>query len=240
MIIIDQPLISIITIVYNDKKGLSHTIESVLSQTYANIEFIVIDGGSTDGTLDVIKNYEDKIDYWVSEKDNGVYHAMNKGIKIAKGTWINFMNSGDKFVNENSLKDFMNSSEYRESLLLYGDRLFPDGTLKKAFDKKILKGGIIFGCHQSMFFNKDELAEKLIYDLKYKIYGDFDLVSKIYNIDPNRVTYVPLPVAVYEGGGISTQKKYINIKRKEKYQIVYKRFGLIGILTAIIYRIRKV
>ena len=87
------PLISIISVVYNDKFGLQKTIDSISNLSYEKIEYIVIDGGSTDGTLDVIKQNKSKIDYWLSEPDNGIYHAMNKGINVSNGDWVNFMNA---------------------------------------------------------------------------------------------------------------------------------------------------
>ena len=96
---------SIITINYNNKDGLLKTIESVLCQTYKDFEFIVIDGGSTDGSREIIEKYAGHIDYWVSEPDKGIYNAMNKGIKVAHGDYLNFMNSGDYFYNENVLND---------------------------------------------------------------------------------------------------------------------------------------
>lgn len=91
------PLITVITVVYNGAKHLEETIKSVLNQTYPNVEYIIIDGSSTDGTLDIIKKYEDKIDYWVSEPDEGIYDAMNKGITVAFGQWLNMLNSGDLY-----------------------------------------------------------------------------------------------------------------------------------------------
>lgn len=96
--------ISIITINYNDKIGLSKTINSVLNQSWQKFEFIVIDGGSNDGGLEVIEQFKDKIDYWVSEPDKGVYNAMNKGIKVAKGEYLIFMNSGDTFYDDQVLE----------------------------------------------------------------------------------------------------------------------------------------
>ena len=104
---------SIITINYNNKEGLEKTIQSVLGQTFHDYQFIIIDGGSTDGSLDIIKQNADHIDYWVSEPDGGRYPAMNKGIKQAKGDFLNFMNSGDTFHSPTVLEDIakMNLTE---------------------------------------------------------------------------------------------------------------------------------
>ena len=94
--------ITVVTVVLNGEKDFERTILSVINQSYKNIEYIVIDGGSTDGTLDIIERYKDKIDYVIIEKDRGIYDAMNKGINIASGDWINFMNSGDIFYDKNT------------------------------------------------------------------------------------------------------------------------------------------
>ena len=87
------PLVSIITVVYNGHRTLEETIQSVVNQNYPNIEYLIIDGGSTDGTMEILKKYDDTIDYWISEPDKGVYHAMNKGIEIAQGEWLYFLGS---------------------------------------------------------------------------------------------------------------------------------------------------
>ena len=99
----NSPLISVVTVSYNAVDTIERTILSVLNQTYSDIEYIIIDGGSTDGTVDLIKKYADKITYWVSEPDQGIYDAMNKGIDVATGEWINFMNSGDSFYRQDVL-----------------------------------------------------------------------------------------------------------------------------------------
>ena len=109
-----KPLISIITVVYNDIENIEETILSVLSQTYDNIEFIVIDGASNDGTVDVIKKYDKKIDYWISEKDGGIFDAMNKGIKLSKGDYINFMNSGDFFTSPDLVNEVAKNLDIKE------------------------------------------------------------------------------------------------------------------------------
>lgn len=99
-----KPLISVVTVSYNAATTIEQTILSVLNQTYDNVEYIIIDGGSTDGTVDIIKKYADKIAYWVSEPDNGIYDAMNKGVLASTGEWLIFMNAGDTFFNENVLE----------------------------------------------------------------------------------------------------------------------------------------
>lgn len=121
----DKPLISIVTVVYNGEKYLEETIQSVLNQTYDNIEYIIIDGCSTDGTIDIIKKYEEKIDYWVSERDRGIYDAMNKGILLASGEWINFMNAGDTIYTKNTLAliPFINIKKSKASII-YSDTYF--------------------------------------------------------------------------------------------------------------------
>ena len=103
-------LFSIITINYNNSEGLRQTIDSVVSQTYHEYEYIVIDGGSTDGSVDIIGFFSDKVDYWVSEKDRGIYHAMNKGVAQAHGDYCIFMNSGDSFYNLKSADNFQRSN----------------------------------------------------------------------------------------------------------------------------------
>ena len=98
-----SPLVSIITVVFNGERFIEKTINSVISQTYKNIEYIIIDGGSTDKTLDIIRQYEDRIDYWISEPDNGIYNAMNKGIKLSRGKLIGLINSDDWYM-ENAVE----------------------------------------------------------------------------------------------------------------------------------------
>lgn len=117
----DTPIISVITVCYNAVANIEETMLSVLNQRYDKVEYIVIDGGSKDGTLDVIKKYANKLAYWISEPDKGIYDAMNKGIAKATGDWINFMNAGDKFINEEVLnKSFV--SRYSDDVdILYGD-----------------------------------------------------------------------------------------------------------------------
>ena len=102
--------ISIITVCFNAVGVIEKTILSVISQTYNDVEYIIIDGGSTDGTLDIVKKYENYIAYWISEPDSGIYNAMNKGVKYATGLYCNFMNAGDFFINEKVLENIFTSN----------------------------------------------------------------------------------------------------------------------------------
>ena len=229
--------ISIITIVYNDAKGLEKTIKSVTSQTCGNIEYIIIDGGSNDGTVDLIKRYNDKIDYWSSEPDNGIYDAMNKGIEAATGEWVNFMNAGDVFCDEGVLQA-VPFDRYASSVLIYGNETNTSGKVIRPHDVSLLQKGIIMACHQSMFFNRSILGTDLHYDLRYTIYGDYELVARLYKkYSCERFAYLDRSIAVFEGGGISSSKKARTRKRIDKYRAIYKTFGIRALISSICYRL---
>lgn len=119
-----KPLISIITISYNSCLTIEDTILSVINQTYPHIEYIVIDGGSKDGTVDIIKRYENKISYWISEPDKGIYYAMNKGIAATTGEWINFINCGDSFYDKNVIARLFKDSIGENYSVVYGNTVF--------------------------------------------------------------------------------------------------------------------
>jgi len=199
-----NPLISIITIVYNGEKYLEETIQSVINQTYDNIEYIIIDGGSTDETIDIIKKYEDKIDYWVSERDGGIYDAMNKGIKIASGSWVNFMNAGDKFIDKSIIKKISSSLGNQEVTIFFGDTIDDYGEFKKVHKantnlQKLWKG-MLFS-HQSTFFSLKYHKENL-YNTTYKLASDFDMIYHAY-IKGEKFHYLNMSIAMIEIGGVS-------------------------------------
>jgi glycosyltransferase involved in cell wall biosynthesis len=149
----DRPLVTVITVVFNGAGEIEETIRSVIQQTYDNVEYIVIDGGSTDGTLEIIGKYGDAIDHWVSEPDRGIYDAMNKGIRLAQGEWLNFMNAGDLF----SAKDvvariFSEPGNYRHSDFIYSDTLFRGRSGVRLYRCDIAKRLVI---HQSIIYRKE-------------------------------------------------------------------------------------
>lgn len=156
---ISVPKISIITVSYNAITEIEKTILSVINQTYTNIEYIIIDGGSTDGTVNIIKQYNDKISIWKSEPDHGVYDAMNKGIKLATGEWILFMNSGDTFHDNMVVADIFQNTKYADKVgVIWGDTDFYDGdkfvekSKKTPFTKTVMPYRTGMGIsHQSLF-----------------------------------------------------------------------------------------
>lgn len=167
---------SIITINYNNKDGLRKTIESVINQTYRDFEYIVIDGGSTDGSADVLQEYNSQITYWVSEPDKGIYNAMNKGITKAKGDYLNFMNSGDCFYDGNVLQKIVNSGISTDMII--GKDYWYNPKTKKDFATILplriemftfYKGSLP---HQSTFF-KRTLFNETLYDEKLKVVSDW-------------------------------------------------------------------
>lgn len=191
------PLVTVVTVCYNCVKVIEQTILSVLGQTYSNIEYILVDGGSTDGTVDIIKKYEDKISDWISEPDGGVYFGMNKGIAMAHGEWINFMNAGDTFVSNDVLEKCFFQKPYDDNVvLLCGDTIcsFPWANYLRI--GKNPNGSINF-CHQSVF-TKTELLKLHPYDTSYKIIADNVWYENLL-ITNYLIEYVPVRIAVYEG-----------------------------------------
>ncbi len=205
---------SVITINYNHKEGLKRTIESVICQTYTKFEFIIIDGGSTDGSVDIIKQYAENITSWVSEKDNGVYHAMNKGVTQAHGDYLIFMNSGDCFHSPDLLNAF---TDYQEDIIcgkiLKGNSTKPSGHNKPTITLVDLMRGSL--PHQAMFI-KRELMQKHPYDEKYKILSDWKFCLETIVFDNCSFRNSDVIVADYDISGISTNSNGLLPKEREE------------------------
>ena len=188
---------TVVTVCFNAIETIEDTILSVLGQTYEDIEYIIIDGGSTDGTVDIIKKYSDRLAYWVSEPDKGIYDAMNKGIAAAKGDYINFMNAGDCFVDNDVLVRISHNLEGVPTLI-YGDwfeRLHSSSVKKVPMPLSHLNKGMAFP-HQSTFI-KAEYHKCHLYNLKYRIAGDFDVIHSVYKNNES-FQYIPYAIAIYD------------------------------------------
>lgn len=202
----NNPFFSIITICYNNKAGLEKTIESVINQTYNNFEFIVIDGGSNDGTIEVLNNYSSNFAYWVSENDNGISDAFNKGVKKSKGEWILFLNSGDILFNANVLELFAKfiPNDSVETQIYYG-KIVIENTKKNKYEfgsefnlKKFHRRMNL--PHQAIFFNKIYFVNYGYFDEKFKLAMDYELLLR-----PNKYEYqfINAVVSEMEQGGVS-------------------------------------
>ncbi len=172
---IDKPLISVITAVYNNEKYLEESIKSLQNQKYRNFEHIILDGGSTDKTVNIIRKYDDKIDYWCSKKDAGIYDAFNNGMKLAKGDYIGFLNSDDVYtdnalellniyIKKDPSKDFIFGAVKKHWGVLYGYKPY-----------KIFWSWGFYSSHSTGFFIKRNSAKRVgLYNLKYKYSSDYD------------------------------------------------------------------
>ncbi len=224
-----KPLISVITVVFNGGKYLEQTIQSVLNQTYDNVEYIIIDGGSTDGTLNIIREYDHALDYWVSEPDKGIYDAMNKGLFLAAGDWVNFMNCGDSFYG-NKIIDTIFKCKHSNGVI-YGDVIFSfDGKNDvhvKARSLKYFWKGMPF-VHQATFVCTS-LMRDFPFDTKYRLIADYNSLYRIF-LNAIDFQYVNFPICKFLAGGLSDnnpktivecQKMIFNIHKNLHVRVYY-------------------
>lgn len=210
--------ITVVTVTYNCEKEVEKTIQSVLSQTYPDIEYIIVDGASKDGTLAVVNKYKKQISKIVSEPDKGVYDAMNKAVNIATGEWVNYMNAGDSFASNNTISQLF-EQDHSNAGVLFGDTISVKGCSSEIvrYNPKWWRHKYMPSCHQSIFVRRG-ILQKYPFDLKYKIAADLDSFKRMK--DNNVVfDYVPIIVAQYDiSGGISQNPdKYY----RELYHIIY-------------------
>lgn len=228
-----QPVFSIVTITYNAARWLEPTILSVLNQSYLPFEYILIDGGSGDGTVDIIQRYSSRIAYWISEPDKGLYDAMNKGLKRATGDYVWFMNAGDTLSGPDCLQNMVSSLPKGHVLpdILYGETMIVDENgrslgLRRLKAPEILswksfKRGMLV-CHQS-FVVKRELAP--LYDLQYRYSADFDWCIRCMKKAANLYNTHLVLSNFLTGGTSSIQRK---ASLKERYRIMCKYYGKVS------------
>ncbi len=205
-----QPKISVVTVCYNAVNDIEKTILSVINQTYPNVEYLIIDGGSTDGTMDVVNKYKDKIDVIVSEPDKGIYDAMNKGAKLSRGIYVQFLNAGDILFDNNVFSTLFNDIECDEVDVLYGDIVYvmnygrfykkpePIDNFRKTFPI----------AHPATFVNK-KILKTLRFDTKYRIAADFAFLKQIYDNEGVFLYKEDVPVAIFDSvSGVSSKNVY--------------------------------
>lgn len=231
------PKITIITACYNSEQSIEKTIKSVLNQKYPHIEYIIIDGKSTDCTMNIVDRYIDGIEKVVSEEDNGIYNAYNKGIKLSTGNIIYFLNSDDYLYNENIIGEiaelFINNEKIK---MIYGNVLAIDkksnfqyelGSERTLEDLKECK----MIPHQGVFVKKQLFEVYGLFSETYKICSDFDFIIKCFKDGEKDIHYINKIVAVYSQGGISTKPENARILKEEFNDIVHRHFGMVKITS---------
>lgn len=217
----NKPLVTVITVCYNAVDTIEHTILSVLTQSYTNIEYIIVDGASTDGTINIVEKYKEKLSIFVSEPDRGIYDAMNKAITLSHGKWINFMNSGDSFVDNHVIENVFANTFPDVIKVVYGDvvRCFPNQQSVVQRFNNLELGTIQYNLnHQSTFINGD-MMRTMKYDLKYRISADANFFNEVYKCG-GEFQYVPIVIANYEAAnGISAKQL---ITRYAEYSDIQK------------------
>jgi glycosyltransferase involved in cell wall biosynthesis len=227
--------VSVVTVCYNTESLIEDTIKSVVGQAYPNIEYIVIDGGSTDDTVKIIKKYDSKISYWVSEPDGGIYDAMNKGIKAATGKWINFMNAGDAYCSETSVEQFVRMVD-DDVVIAFGDTVLKyqlGRRLKRAEPVSLLSSRMPFG-HQATFVDVDYHKHHL-FDTTFRSSGDYKFFHDAYESGA-KFHHIPIPIAVYKAeDGVSSSNwklvaredaRIMGIDNTLKWKIKYLLMGI--------------
>lgn len=224
----EHPLVSVVTIVFNGRKELEPTILSTLNQSYKTFEYIIIDGGSTDGTLDIIHNYHRSIDYWVSEADQGIYDAMNKGLSISRGKWIYYLNCGDTFASPDVLEKASGVLASATAPIVAGFVLvdsanpsisrYPLPPTAKQSARNLFKRRF---CHQALFTSRQACLAHNGFDLNFPIFADFDLFWKIISAG-GRIDYIDLDIARFDLNGISSNHRKSLILYRESERLFAK------------------
>jgi glycosyltransferase involved in cell wall biosynthesis len=220
--------ISVVTVVYNDVHNIEKTLLSVLNQSYPDIEYIVIDGKSTDGTWEIISRYKEQIAYSISEADKGIYDAMNKAIKVATGEWIIFMNCGDSFYAEDTIRKIFNGYKDNGESIVYGDCFVTNSSSKQdhrvvARAQESKKDVYQPSFHQAIFTRTSEM-KKNAFDTKYRIIADFAFFYDLYQRN-HKWHYTNSIICNYDYTGLSAKSRKLIMKEYANFYASRHRWG---------------
>lgn len=221
--------LSIITVNYNGAEGLKKTLESVQNQSFKDFEQIVVDGGSTDNSVEIIKDYAHKIDNyrWVSERDKGIYDGMNKGIGMATGEYLYFLNGGDTLMSDTAIDEMFTSEKTGD--ILVGRLNYTDGrgryheSHQKKMPYNTMLGFIRTGIpHQSAFIKKDLFTKIGLYDLNYPVAADWQFFMRAIGLHGAKVKYCDVLLAHFDNGGLTSQRGDLMIRdiRKATWETI--------------------
>ncbi|TDO97076.1 glycosyltransferase family 2 protein [Flavobacterium sp. 245] len=231
--------VTIITVCFNRKETIEKTIKSVLNQQYNDIEYIIIDGNSTDGTKDIIESYRDKISQYVSEPDKGMYDAINKGLQLATGEVIGLMHSDDEFYDNRVISRIVNHLEFDEDIDgVYGDGVYVSNDQQEkmirnriggAFNRQKIKMGWL-PLHPTVYLKKSVIDKNGVYNLDFKIASDTDFLLRYLYKNNIKLCYINNYIVKMRMGGMSTSLRSAFEVLYEDYK-VYKSHGLSAIFT---------
>lgn len=238
-----MPKVSIITATYNSAISIKNCLDSVVSQDYNDLEYLIIDGKSSDNTLNIVKDYQQKYPYikLISEKDDGIYDALNKGVQLATGDVVGFVHSDDLLASNHTVNDIVNQIQNEQIDGVYGDLQYVDKIdLNKvirlwkscAFKTSLLKQGWM-PAHPTLFLKKEVYEKHGLFDLTYKIAADYDFMLRVLKDNSLKFSYLPKVITKMRVGGASNRSlKNIIQKTKEDYRAI--RSNQIGGILAII------
>lgn len=221
--------ISIITVAYNSAKTIEDTIQSVLSQDYNAIEYIIIDGGSTDGTMDIVNRYQDQISIIVSEPDKGIYDGMNKGVALATGEVVGILNSDDFYANPTVLSHIATKFDSKTDAvyadLVYVDQIETDKVIRKWISGKYEQGGFKKGWmppHPTLFV-KNEIYKKFgSYSLKLRSAADYEFMLRVIHKHQIKLNYLPEIIVQMRAGGVSNASLKNRVKANKEDRLAWK------------------
>lgn len=237
-----MPLVSIVTAVFDRAWHIEETIQAILAQTYPNLEYIIVDGGSTDGTVDVLRRYDDRIDYWISEKDSGIYDAMNKGIDLVTDpeSYVMFANSDDCLYSPTAVERIV--AEGRGADLVYGRMEVTDGGVSRIVGRPMeLKDlAVETLCHPATFTRRRVFDLVGKFDTRYRLAADYDQIIRCF-AHPVSTQFVDVVVSRMTMGG-SSEAQY-QLSGRERKEVVRERFSsstrLLGVLRVNFYALPR-
>lgn len=232
-----HPKISVVTVTFNAEKTIKRTVDSLLSQDYNNIEYIIIDGGSNDNTIEILGKDKNRFDKIIIEKDQGIYDAMNKATKVASGDFLIFMNAGDTFFSNNAITKSVMLITNIEALY-YGDAIY----VNELISEKIWRGGSFSKyrlsktniCHQTIFYPK-YIYKSYSYNLRYKLFADWAYNIQIYK--KHKFIYLDQTIAYYDSTGISAINRDLPFEKDQK-KLILKHLGFDAILYLLFNKIK--
>lgn len=204
-----KPKISVITVSFNEEHVIEETLKSVINQTYSNTEYIVIDGGSRDKTVEIIKKYQVNINYWISETDGGIYYGMNKGVAQVHGDWVLFINAGDKLASDHVLEDVFGNKVYNDNIhIIFGNIIYHYPDYDFLINCKPQKGEFQ-NLHPATFCRANDIKD-YPFDTSFRIAADTDFFTTMKNVyGLSSFLHIPVTISVFEAfSGVSNQNLY--------------------------------